>query len=92
MKNWLGENGSAFGVSKASFPLIESNNLEAVGRTGVVYWNWVVELGDSRHCKTNGHSRARKRENMRSKTRKTTKGDICLTNSGIRVLMLIKEE
>lgn len=57
MKNWLGEKGNALiGVSAASFLLIEfSNDLEAVGRTGVVYWNWVLALGDnSKHCKTNG--------------------------------------
>lgn len=56
LKNWLGENGSALIGVSASRPRIEfSNVFEALaGRTGVVYWNWVDELGDSSVCKANG--------------------------------------
>lgn len=57
LKNWLGENGSALIGVSARRPRIElSNDFEDLaGRTGVVYWNWVDELGDSSVCKTNGH-------------------------------------
>lgn len=62
LKNWLGENGSALiGESFASRPRIEFSN-DLVGRTGVVYWNLVDELGDSGVCKTNGHIQAENKE------------------------------
>lgn len=54
-----------------------SNNLEAgAGRTGVVYWNWVDELGDSSVCKTNGHARAQNKE-------KSVKIMRCVTSRGV---------